>query len=78
MCCAGCKAVAEAIAGAGLSVFYDRREAPAIRRAPGEGADGLAAYDAPAFQKGTHAHPDGTREISLLVGGITRALRLAH
>jgi Cu2+-exporting ATPase len=73
MCCAGCKAVAEAIAGAGLSVYYDQREAPGARAAVfDEGA--LAVYDAPAYQQSVvHASADGSKEISLLISGISCA-----
>jgi len=76
MCCAGCEAVARAIAGAGLGAYYERRSAPgrqAGEQAPA-GDENLAALDAPAYQQGVvQTRPDGTREVSLLLEGITCA-----
>lgn len=75
MCCAGCKAVAEAIAGAGLSAYYERRSALAAAASQaGELSAELSALDAPGFQRGiVRVRADGTREVSLLLSGITCA-----
>ena len=76
MCCIGCQAVAEAIAGAGLSAFYERRESPASK-APQEALscdEQLAAYDSPSYQRGiVQVRPDGTSQALLHVDGVTCA-----
>jgi len=75
LCCAGCKAVAEAISGAGLSTYYARRTQPAeaAQGAPAKDVD-AEALDAPAYQRGVvRTRADGTRDVSLLLGGITCA-----
>jgi P-type Cu2+ transporter len=76
MCCAGCKAVAEAIAGAGLCAYYDRRSTPgkpgATSAVPADST--LGVLDSPAYQQGVvQIRPDGTREVSLLLEGVTCA-----
>jgi Cu2+-exporting ATPase len=76
MCCAGCQAVAEAIAGSGLASYYRTRTAYAPRlEAPAqrERSD-LALYDRPEVQAGfvrrvaQHEH-----EARLILEGITCA-----
>lgn len=76
VCCLGCQAVAEAIGGAGLDAYYERRSSPGR---PGARADAaadpdLAVLDTPAYQ-GTivQRRADGTREVSLLLDGVTCA-----
>jgi Cu2+-exporting ATPase len=76
MCCAGCEAVAGAIAGAGLTAYYERRSVPGRQAGAEEAAvdQDLAAYDAPAYQKGlVQVRPDASCEVSLLLEGITCA-----
>ena len=76
MCCAGCKAVAEAIAGAGLSAFYEHRERAASKSATQNALadDQLAAYDSSSYQRGlVQAHPDGTVQALLHIDGVTCA-----
>jgi len=76
VCCIGCQAVAEAIAGAGLDAYYDRRSTPgrsgaALLSAPDPD---LAVLDTPGYQNAVvQVRVDGTREVSLLLEGITCA-----
>ncbi len=73
MCCHGCKAVAELIAGSGLDAYYRYREAP-----PGElpaappGDDGhWRGFDDPeTLPLFTAMRPDGCREAVLHVEGL--------
>jgi Cu2+-exporting ATPase len=76
MCCAGCKAVAETITGAGLSAFYDQRESLSQRAAASKQteADDLTVFDAPAYQLGVVRNcAGGIAEVSLLIDGVTCA-----
>lgn len=76
VCCVGCQAVAEAIAGAGLGAYYDRRATPGRPGTRSQTADDpdLAVLDTPAYQKAVVQHrADGTREVSLLLEGVTCA-----
>ncbi len=79
VCCAGCAAVAETIAGSGLGAFYrDRERMPAPDAAPGlheRSAPGVhEIYDRPEVQLGfVTVAPDGTSEATLLLEGITCA-----
>jgi Cu2+-exporting ATPase len=75
LCCAGCQAVTESILGAGLEAFYRSRteRAPAATDAPAP-AEELALYDRDEIQAAfVTTHPDGTREATLLIEGITCA-----
>lgn len=74
MCCAGCAAVAEAIAGGGLDAFYAHRDALPETAPEGAGRD-LSAYDLPEVQADfvrTVAHPAcvDAREALLIIEGI--------
>lgn len=68
--------MAEAIGGAGLEAYYERRSNPGR---PGARADtavdpDLAVLDTPAYQATvTQRRADGTREVSLLLDGVTCA-----
>jgi Cu2+-exporting ATPase len=72
MCCAGCQAVAETIAGHHLSGYYRSRTAPAARQVLQPHPD-LALYDRPEVQRDFVREIDGAREASLLLEGITCA-----
>ncbi len=69
-CCAGCRAVAEVIAGAGLTRFYQHRDA--VPGQPPQAVDeDLAAYDHPAVQERfVRERADGLREADLLLEGL--------
>ena len=70
-CCAGCLAVAEVIHGAGLESFYATRSAPAVRP-EADMADTWTQWDGVAAAAGlVRVDPDGRREASLLLEGIT-------
>ena len=73
MCCAGCAAVAQAIAGAGLSAYYSTRTAPAPREAArAETPADLAVYDlAEVQQPFVRRLEGGSRQATLLVEDIT-------
>jgi Cu2+-exporting ATPase len=73
MCCAGCQAVAETIAGHDLSAYYRSRTALAPRReTPGTGPE-LALYDRPEVQRDFVRDVNGAKETTLLLEGITCA-----
>jgi Cu2+-exporting ATPase len=76
MCCHGCKAVAEAIAGAGFADYYTQRTRLA-RQAAQASADQnaeLLALDSDTYQRAfVRAGPDEMREVSLLLIGVTCA-----
>lgn len=74
LCCAGCEAVTESILGAGLEAFYrSRTERSSATDAPAP-AEELALYDREDVQAAfVTTHPDGTREATLLIEGITCA-----
>ncbi len=68
MCCAGCRAAAETIAGSGLGAFYVQRTTPGARPT---GADvDLDAYDDPALEAACPLAEDGTREAHLVLEGM--------
>ncbi len=69
VCCAGCRAVAELIAGSGLGAYYERREGYARTPEPEDGAD-QAFLDEPAFQREFVRSDGDVREATLLVDGI--------
>jgi len=80
MCCPGCRAVAELIAGSGLAGFYRRRTAFSERPAEGRGEDRgesggqYRIYDDPDMQAAfTRRDEQGHLRGSLLVGGMTCA-----
>ena len=68
MCCAGCEAVASAIARQGLADYYRLREAAAGTPEP-DSAD-LTLYDDPAAQRGFVRAEGGVREALLLLEGL--------
>jgi P-type Cu2+ transporter len=76
MCCVGCQAVAEAIAGSGLASYYRTRTAYApraeaeVQRAHSD----LALYDEPEVQRGfVRPTAQHEREATLILEGITCA-----
>ena len=73
MCCAGCAAVARAIAVNGLTAYYRNRDTlPQRDLAASEAPSDLAVYDLPDVQKPfVRNGPDGVRQATLLVEGIT-------
>ena len=73
MCCAGCAAVAHAIADSGLTAYYRSRDAlPQREFAASEAPRDLSVYDLPEVQKPfVRVGPDGVRQATLLVEGIT-------
>ncbi len=71
MCCAGCQAVAQTIAGYDLEAYYRSRTAFAPRQAGDDARDELALYDLPEVQRGFVREQDGARETALMLEGIT-------
>ena len=73
MCCAGCAAVAHAIADSGLTAYYRSRDALPQRELAASGTPlDLAVYDLPEVQKPfVRAGPDGAKQATLRVEGIT-------
>jgi Cu2+-exporting ATPase len=73
MCCAGCAAVAHAIAGGGLSAYYRNRSAlPRHDLAASALPRDLTVYDLPEVQKPfVRQVPGGVRQATLLVEGVT-------
>ncbi|MDJ0852052.1 MAG: heavy metal translocating P-type ATPase [Myxococcota bacterium] len=69
VCCAGCRAVAELIAGSGLGAYYERRDGYARTPEPEDGAD-QAFLDEPALQRDFVRSDGDLREATLLVDGI--------
>jgi Cu2+-exporting ATPase len=72
MCCAGCQAVAETIAGHDLSAYYRSRTALARPGEDGSGAE-RALYDRPEVQRDFVRAAEGGKEATLLLEGITCA-----
>ena len=72
-CCAGCLAVAQTIAGAGLSAYYRDRPQPAAAFPRNDAESAAPTYDdAVAARAGwLRRRDDGTAEISLLLEGVT-------
>jgi P-type Cu2+ transporter len=68
MCCAGCQAAAETIAGHGLTAFYAQRTLAAAR--PSAEAPDLDAYDDAALLEACPLGPDGRREAHLVLEGM--------
>ena len=67
-CCAGCRAVALTITGAGLERYYATRAA--VPSAPPGGADAATTWDA-ASAHVVRRRADGMREASLMLDGLT-------
>ncbi len=79
MCCPGCQSVAQTIVDIGMESYYQHREqcppgsSPATELVP-DFLDGLNNWDDPALQESfVHQLPEGSREITLLISGITCA-----
>jgi len=71
VCCHGCKAVAEFIAGAGLEDYYRFRTASAARVDETPRADRWDAYDRPELvERLWTANADGTRSVTVLLEGL--------
>jgi Cu2+-exporting ATPase len=71
VCCHGCKAVAEFIAGAGLDDYYRYRNERGARADEPPRADRWSAYDRPEIvERLTRAEPDGGRSITVLLEGL--------
>jgi Cu2+-exporting ATPase len=73
MCCAGCQAVAQTIAGHDLGAYYRSRTAFAPRGQTQSSDEALSLYDRPEVQREFVRDVDGTRETTLLLEGITCA-----
>jgi len=71
MCCHGCKAVAEFIAGAGLDDYYKYRDAAAARADEAYRPDRWSAYDrADLVERLSRPEPNGARSITVLLEGL--------
>ena len=71
VCCHGCRAVAEFIAGAGLGDYYVYRDASAARADETPRPDRWAAYDRPELaERLSRGNADGTRSITVLLEGL--------
>lgn len=68
MCCAGCQAAAETIAGHGLTAFYAQRTRAAAR--PSAEAPDLDAYDDAALLEACPLGADGRRDAHLVLEGM--------
>lgn len=68
MCCAGCQAAAEAIAGNGLSAFYAQRSLASAK--PAEELPDFEAYDDAALAEACPLRADGIREAHLVLEGM--------
>jgi len=73
MCCAGCAAVAQAIAASGLAGYYDRRSALPSRALAAQACSAdLTVYDIPEVQQPFVRSAAGSlRQATLLVEGLT-------
>ncbi|MBA57304.1 MAG: copper-translocating P-type ATPase [Pseudomonadales bacterium] len=79
MCCPGCQSVAQTIVAIGMESYYEHRQqcppgsSPAADLVP-DFLDGLNNWDDPGLQESfVHQLPEGAREITLLISGITCA-----
>ncbi len=75
MCCAGCKAVADAIVSSGMESYYNFREATSVtaKELVPEFLSSLQAYDNPLIQKQfvhQSSHHENIKEVSLILEGI--------
>ncbi|MGE3774496.1 MAG: heavy metal translocating P-type ATPase [Gammaproteobacteria bacterium] len=68
MCCAGCQAAAETIAGNGLTAFYAQRTLASAK--PAQELPDFAAYDDAALLDACPVLADGTREAHLVLEGL--------
>jgi len=68
MCCAGCQAAAETIAGNGLAAFYAQRTLASSR--PAQELPDFGAYDDAALLEACPVLADGTREAHLVLEGL--------
>jgi Cu2+-exporting ATPase len=73
LCCAGCQAVAETIAGQDLTAYYRSRTALASRHESEAAGTELALYDQPEVQRDFVRDVEGAKETTLLLEGITCA-----
>ncbi len=73
MCCAGCQAVAQTIAGNDLGAYYRSRTAYAARQAAEAARDQFALYDLEPVQRDFVRESGSAREATLLLEGITCA-----
>ncbi|HAU16216.1 MAG: cbb3-type cytochrome oxidase assembly protein CcoS [Pseudomonadales bacterium] len=79
MCCPGCQSVAQTIVDIGMESYYQHRQqcdpgnSPATELVPGF-LEGLNSWDDQALQQSfVHELPQGSKEITLLISGITCA-----
>lgn len=73
MCCYGCKAVAESIAGAGLKQYYQYRTSPAIKAEQHSGED-YQLFDQTAFNREfVHQDQHGHQCADILIEGVSCA-----
>ncbi len=71
VCCHGCRAVAEFIAGAGLGDYYRYRDAAAARADETPRPDRWSAYDHPELvERLSTAEPGGARSMTVLLEGL--------
>ncbi len=71
VCCHGCRAVAEFIAGAGLGDFYRYRDRPSVRADEAPGPDRWSAFDRPELvERLTRAVPGNRRSLVVLLEGL--------
>ena len=71
VCCHGCRAVAEFIAGAGLGDYYRYRDAAAARADETPRPDRWSAYDRPELvERLTTREPGGARSMTVLLEGL--------
>jgi Cu2+-exporting ATPase len=71
VCCHGCRAVAEFIAGAGLGDYYRYRDAASARADQAARTDRWSAYDRPELvERLSAAEPGGARSITVLLEGL--------
>lgn len=70
MCCVGCKAVAEFIAGSGLNAFYDFRSQPDDDAQLRPEAADWEQFDKPAFLNRYVAPSGGSAEATIDIGGM--------
>lgn len=79
MCCPGCQSVAQTIVDIGMESYYEHRQqcppgsSPAADLVP-DFLEGLNNWDDPGLQESfVHQSAEGTKEITLLISGITCA-----
>lgn len=75
-CCAGCRAVFEAVHACGLDSYYKLRQAAAEaeKKPASVSAGSFQAFDAPTFdERFIHHNPDGTATTDFVLEGVTCA-----